>query len=268
MKLVIISGVTGSIGSAIFSRLAVDPDVHILGISRKGLSLSVVDMVPAHNFVVAVDLTSHDAVADLCNKLDFSRYSDISYIHCVGKFKTEIDNTTYHVAVSNDADGDGIDDEVRIGVVDACLPMVQELVCRSIGLPVMCVRFGSLSDKYPIPCFQSWQKSTVIVEAALRELAQEHEHLRAMAYRLSTVFNVDELIARPYLFAVHQSTDYWVSPHTVAERVVGDMAAPPTESWTEREIYIPNPLFVPTYFSEEEVYRRRVKELYGVELGH
>ena len=94
--LVIISGVSASIGQEILKKYLLEQDTLIYGITRKGVNLDDLSVLPEHHLAVKVDLNNPDSITEFINKIPKNQYKRINYFHSVGEFKTEINIKTHN----------------------------------------------------------------------------------------------------------------------------------------------------------------------------
>ncbi len=261
-RLVIIAGVTGSIGQEILRHYLVDKNTIVYGISRKGVSMDQFETLPLHSLVVNVDLHSIDSIKNFVSKVSDKEFKEVTYYHVVGEFKTEI-TKDLGIVVENDQDKDGINDCVFSLVAKAYIAMATELnkisVVNDIRLNI--ISFGSLADKHNIPCFQSFAKSRQIVKQFSQELQKSNENLNTYLFETSTLLAADELLERPFIFATDVSPVYWITPLELVNKALGFIAL--EKGFVEKDIYLANPNFSDDYFDAEVTFKRRIKELYN-----
>lgn len=260
--LVIIAGVTGSIGQEVLCRYLVEKNTLIYGISRKGVSLDRFEKLPSHNLIVNVDMRSDVEINNFINKLPEQDFEEITYYHLLGEFKTEI-NKNLEITVENDKDGDGINDNVFGLVADAYKSMTNRLNQISTQKDIMLniVSFGSLADKHHIPCFQSFGKSRKIVENFSKELIQSNQKINIYYLNTSTILAADEMLERPFIFSTNVNPKYWIRPFDLVNRTIELLQS--EKGFVERDIYLANPNFSKDYFDADVTYKRRVQELYN-----
>jgi NADP-dependent 3-hydroxy acid dehydrogenase YdfG len=261
-RLVIIAGVTGSIGQEVLRHYLVDKNTIVYGISRKGVSVDGFNTLPLHNLVVNTDLRSIESIKNFVSKIADKEFKEVTYYHVVGEFKTEI-NQSLDVVVENDQDKDGINDSVFSLVAQAYITMTTELNNISLknNTRLDIVSFGSLVDKYNIPCFQSFTKSRGIVKRFSQSLQKSNKNLNIYLFETSTLLAADELIERPFIFATDVSPVYWITPFELVTKALGFIAL--EKGFVEKDIYLANPNFSEDYFDPQITYKRRIKELYN-----
>lgn len=265
MKLIIIGGVTGSIGQEILRKYLLEKETLIYGISRKGVSMDNFTTLPNHHMIVGLDLCHTASINKFISKIPEQRYESISYFHLVGEFKTEITDR-YEVLVQNDMDGDGIDDAVYGLVAKAYQDMVYALMERIVDtkITLKIASFGSLADVHDIPCFQSFRKSREIVKAFSKEISQNYSDASFYLFNTSTILSADEMLERPFIFSTNVDPTYWITPSELVEKALSFMGS--SSGIIERDIYLANPQFSDDYFDPTVTLKRRVQELYNTKI--
>lgn len=264
-KLIIISGITGSMGQELLRKYLVEQDVLVYGISRKGVPIGELTTLPDHHLIVSVDLHNPVSIEEFVSKIPSNHYKSITYFHLVGEFKTEI-TKAFEVKIENDADKDGIDDSVYSLVAKAYQVMVSALVTTSTTLQceLNVTSFGSLADEHNIDCFSSFRKSRAIVKVFSEDLAKKYSHINFYLFNTSTILAADEMLERPFIFATVVNPVYWITPIELIQKTIGYMEL--EKGVVQRDIYLSNPNFSSDYFSNEPTYKRRVKELYNTTI--
>jgi hypothetical protein len=260
--LVIIAGVTGSIGQELLRRYLVDKNTLVYGLSRRGVSLDQFQVLPTHNLIINVDMYSDEKIKSFVSMLPKQDFEKISYYHLLGEFKTEI-NQNLEIVVENDFDKDGIDDSVYKLVTHAYETMFDQLNKISIqsDIELNVVSFGSLADRHAIPCFQSFGKSREIVKKFSQEKIKVNKNLNVYLFNTSTILAADEMLERPFIFSTDVSPVYWITPFELVEKASGFISL--ERGFIEKDIYLANPNFSDDYFNARVTYKRRVKELYN-----
>lgn len=261
-KLVIIAGATGSVGQEVLRQTITDSGTLVYGISRRGLSIQKMESLPLYNTIINIDLTQETSIEEFISKLPHQKFKEIYYYHLVGEFKTEI-SSDFTIAVANDYDNDGIDDEVYSLVAKSYIQMTRGLtIFASQNNSILnIISIGSLTDIYTIPCFQSFAKSRKIVRDFSKKTQQENNHVSFYLFNTSTILSTDELLERPYLFTTDVNPNYWITPSELTHRMLGLVTS--AKGYVEKDIYVSNPNFSDNYFNAEITFRRRVQELYG-----
>lgn len=261
-KLVIIAGVTGSIGQELLRHYLLDKNTIVYGLSRRGVSMDQFSALPEHNLIINVDMYSDSKISEFVSKIPKSSFEKITYYHLLGEFKTEI-NEKLEIVVENDLDGDGIDDEVYKLVAHAYKTMTSHLNDLSVknNSELDIVSFGSLADRHGVPCFQSFGKSREIVKNFSQEMFKNNENLNVYLFDTSTILAADEMLERPFIFATQVNPAYWITPLELVNRTISFISS--QKGFVEKDIYLVNPNFSNDYFNAEITYKRRVKELFN-----
>lgn len=259
-KLIIISGVTGSMGQEFLRKYIIEPNTIIYGISRKGIPIHDFKSLPNHNLIVNVDLTNNSDIHSFVSKIPKQQYESISYFHLVGEFKTELDEKG-KIIIENDIDG--IDNDVRSLVADTYKYIVSNIIESELIKikKINIISFGSLADPYKLNCFQSFWKSREIVKNYSRSIKQKYSNINFYLFNTSTLCAADEMLERPFIFGTNVNPQFWITPYELVQRVSGHLIS--EKGFVERDIYVPNPYFSKDYFTEQKTHIRRVKELYN-----
>jgi|GEM_PF-7130194 len=261
-NIIIISGVTGSIGQELLRKYLVQEDTTVYGISRKGVPIASLDILLSHHLIVSVDLHNTASMQEFVSKISAHDCEKISYFHLVGEFKTEI-NDNLDVVVENDKDGDGIDDCVYSLVTNAYIVLTTELLelATKNNCEFSATSFGSLADRHTIACFQSFRKAREMTISFTKEMAVKYPEANFYLFNTSTILAADEMIERPFIFSTNVNPVYWITPSELVHRTLGFMNS--ENGIVEKDIYLANPNFSSDYFSEKPTYKRRVKEMYN-----
>jgi len=115
--IIIINGVMGVIGSPIFSYFAEQGENIVWGVSRKGLYfeefLDAEGKIQQKNLVFSLaDYKTENYHIDIENFIEALPDLPVVFIHAMGEFVTEMSRDG-KLNVSNDHDGDGINDNVK-----------------------------------------------------------------------------------------------------------------------------------------------------------
>jgi NADP-dependent 3-hydroxy acid dehydrogenase YdfG len=260
-KIIIIAGVTGSMGQEFLRKYLLVSDTLIYGISRKGAHVSDFSFLPDHHMIINVDLTNKTEIESFVEKIPKQEYESISYFHLVGEFKTEL--TSEGKVVVEHSDVDGIDKTVRVLVADAYKHMVSAIISSSLCTieKINIVSFGSLADPHKLGCFQSFWKSRNLVKEFSLNIREKHQNSNFYLFNTSTLCAADEMLERPFIFATPVNPQFWITPHDLVQRVSEYIDF--EKGFVEHDIYVSNPLFNKDYFTEQKTHIRRVRELYN-----
>jgi hypothetical protein len=261
-KLVIISGVTGSIGQEVLRKYMVEQNTLIYGISRKGIPVSEFTVLPSHHLIVNVNLHDNLSIKEFAGKIPQNEYESITYFHLVGEFKTEI-TKDLKVSIENDVNNDGIDDSVYSLVANAYKEMVTSLleISEKSHCEINIISFGSLADQHNIECFSSFRRSRELVRNFSKDCKEKCPLANFYLFNTSTMMAADEMLERPFIFSTPVNPLYWITPHELVQKTVGFMEL--EKGFVEEDMYLPNPHFSSDYFCNNVTYVRRVKELYN-----
>jgi NADP-dependent 3-hydroxy acid dehydrogenase YdfG len=264
-KLVIVSGASGSLGRAYIENLRERLNVECVGIVRSGAKSS-----EYNTRVIHVDLLDESEVVSSMNGIDFTHASEVIFIHPVGKFKFEKNGKP-----DSDVDHDGIDDDVYRSNVDTFRAIVHPLLKKlhqqallSNPIPLKLCAFGSISDRYHVPYWQSYSKSKDILRQLMFSLVKQAPvgSISGMVVNLSSVDTHNERDLRP-------SADkaYWLSCHEIAEKTVPVLLDEPF-SWKEFDVFKPKPAFDPSYYRDHQrILKKWIQEIkprsFGKELS-
>lgn len=264
-KLILISGITGSIGQEVLRKYLLEENTLIYGISRRGIPIDQLAFLPTHHLIVNVDLANSADIRSFVAKIPTLTYESITYFHLVGEFKTEI-NKNMKVSIENDYDNDGIDDCVYSLVTKAYKDMVIELFASSISnlAEINVVSLGSLADRYSIDCFTSYRKARAEVITFSEKAAYEHKNTNFYLFNTSTILAADEMLERPFIFSTQVKPQYWIPPSKLIEKMFEYMDN--KKGYVAEDIYLPHPNFKEDYFTNTNTYKRRIKELYNADI--
>lgn len=261
-QLIIIAGVTGSMGQELLRHYLVDDNVLVYGISRKGVPLKSLAILPSHNIIVNVNLCSDQDIQKFVGMVPNESFEEVIYYHLIGEFKTEI-NEKLQITIEDDYDGDGINDDVYRLVAGAYKTMICELNKKVVqsNCVLRVVSFGSLADKHNIPCFHSFGKAREIVTSFSKKIYDLNKNTHFYLFDTSTILAADEMLERPFIFATEVNPAYWITPYELVKKALGYMSI--ENGFVQKDIYLSNPHFSPNYFDPGVTYKRRVKELYN-----
>ena len=264
-KLIIIAGITGSIGQELARKHISEKDTLVYGISRKGVSMDLFEELPTHHAILNVDMNSEQSMQTFLEKIPNTKYTELTYYHLLGEFKTEINNEL-NVIVENDLDKDGIDDTVHKLVSVAYNIMTTGLInkTKTSDCNLNIISFGSLADRYEIPCFHSFRKSREQVIEFSKKQHLAHQNVNFYLFNTSTLFAVDEILERPFIFGTNVNPDFWITPVELVNKTLEYTKN--EKGFIERDIFLKNPDFSTDYWDPNVTYKRRVKELYNINI--
>ena len=172
--------------------------------------------LPETNIVFALtDYKSENYEIDIDNFIDALPDLPMAvFIHTMGEYVTEMTREG-QLQISNDTDGDGINDGVKRLTHDISISFSKRLAARK--QPVTFIQIGSLSDKYRIDIHGSWVKSMDLLKADLGKICNENKNFNALVLNVSSVLTPKELVDRPFV-SIKTNADirYWLPPVEIA----------------------------------------------------
>lgn len=260
--LVIINGATGDIGSACFARFSRERDTDIIGLSRQALpanAFCVNGQLPDATLICSLgDISEQEDCKNFVKKIQKDIYAQIIYIHAVGVYPVELDNTG-NIAVSNDDDNDGVDDRVEKLSHDAFFAMTRAL--EDFGLPVRALILGSIADKFTPLVHRSWWTVMGKVKEKMKNEVVQKNTVSFFVLNISSVMSPRELITRPFVFQnTNADGSFWLMPHEVAEEVALLMFSK-KHGFVEEELFHNADYYEEDYFSDIKYTQRRRAEL-------
>lgn len=220
-KLVIIAGVTGAVGTALMAEYGKWKDVVMVGISRQGLRWAdfishTTGKLPIASFICSLDALNKEECDSFIAALDFEKFSEIVYCHCVGLYLFEIDRRGFFI-LENDHDKDGINDECLKLSYHFFRWMTRPLMEKS-QVRLSCAIFGSLADRHQPRIIQSWWKAMRKVERYMEKSADKR--VTMAHFSISSIFCPHELLNRPYVFVnTEAESQAWLSPFRLSSIV-------------------------------------------------
>lgn len=261
-RIVVIAGVTGSVGSALLAEYAQDKNTVIYGISRKALPLSTFlenNKLPQKTLICAVDIPS--GYKDLFQSIDFSDVEEVAYVHAMGMYPFEV-NVNGDLVVENDFDGDGINDDTFMLTYKAFTVAVTQLLETWKG-KTNTIIFGSASDVYEPVVHQSWWRTFKKVKEFSKEVVEKNQSIGMYVFNISSVICPHELITRPFVF-VHTDADQtkWLHPHELSQFVLATTEKG-TSGFHEIDKFRIKENFNPDEYYKDSMFTpRKVSELY------
>jgi hypothetical protein len=254
-KLVIITGVTGTIGSKFFEHYLQDKTALVYGISRRGLNLKDVNLEEMYSVVLNVDILKSQNIANFVETIpQFDSVSEIIYVHCIGDFKTEFQTD---VEIFPGTQNRTIDPAVYSTVYQSFVDTVSSLRNRFESKKISVISFGSLTDAHEIDCFYSYRTSQKLLEDFSRIFAKE-KNVDFIHTRLSTVLSHSEFISRPYIGKTSIDFQYIIKSSEIVEFVINRIYS---KGYHQFELFKPLPQFKPNHFESTVTEERRRKEL-------
>jgi hypothetical protein len=196
----------------------------------------------------------------LFQKIDVDKVRDITYVHCVGLYPFEVDRNG-SIVVSNDNDGDGINDEVNkltyLSFVNATSTLQKYWKGKLNG-----AIFAGLADKHRPAVHKSWWKTIEKVKNYMRSSVGMNKSLSMTVFNISSVLCPHEVITRPFVF-INTDADpkFWLNPFELARFVVSKLNS--VTGYHEFDKFRSKLGFVEeTYYKDEYFTPTKVKELF------
>ncbi len=260
-SLVIISGVTGAIGGALLTVFGQRKDTIVYGLSRKAEPVSLFlnnNKLPIATLACSIgDNMDFDS---LFQKIDVDNVRDITYIHCFGLYPFEVDRNG-QIVVSNDIDGDGVNDEVNkltyLSFVNAT-----SILQKYWKGKLSCAIFAGLADKHRPAGHKSWWTTIEKVKNYMRSSVEMNKNLSMMVFNISSVLCPHEVITRPFVF-IQTDADprFWLNPYELAKFVVSKLVS--ASGYNEFDKFRSKPGFdESSYYTDDVFTPRKVKELF------
>ena len=239
-QLVVVSGVTGSLGEAYLMHYRKTED-RVVGISRNKPEIQFPEVQYVH-----ADLLDEKESKRCVKQLPLEEITRILLIHPVGKFRFE-------------QEFNEIDPEIYSSNVKTFTNLVDPLIEHtSQDNPLITlVAFGSISDKYDVPFWRSYSESKKALRRYIHELSGKENNVRGVFINLSSVKTRNESKLRPFA-----DTGYWLTPEEIVQRSVPELS--PTEKWKEIDIFNLSPDYSPEIYQDHsKVLERWTREMYG-----
>lgn len=263
-KLILISGITGAIGTACLSALVKNKDVVIYGISRQATHfkkyLEKNGKLPTSHLICNIgDIVNDVDCKNFINSIDFSKYQEIIYIHSVGFYPFEIDKKG-NLFIDNDLDKDGINDKTFNLSYRSYFNIINNI--SSKNKQVRSIILGSISDKHKPEVHQSWWKSLDKIKKEMLNISSKNSNLSFYVLNISSVICPHEMITRPFVF---QRTDanpkYWLSPEDVAKKIKSLIFNKKIKKYWEGDLFHKSNYFIKNYYKNNLFTKRKAKEI-------
>ena len=261
-RIVIISGVTGAIGSVLLSEYAQSNDNVIYGISRKALPIEkflIGGKLPQNTLICS--LKSATDFEELFSSMNYSNIDEIIYIHALGLYPFEV-NKFGEVVVENDYDNDGVNDETTKLSLTSFTNALTSLTKYWNGKTKYAI-FGGLADVHEPSVHQSWWKTMKKVKLFAKEFVLKNPTTSITVFNISSVLCPHEIITRPFVF-IHTDADQtkWLHPYELAQFVVSKINETDV-GFKEFDKYRIKPDFnSKNYYDDSEFTPRKVDEIF------
>lgn len=240
-KLIIVSGINGSLGEAYLNYYQNKDNMQIVGIAR-----TKPEILYSRVQYKQADLLDRTESIRCIKQLSLEEITKILFIHPVGAFKFE-------------QEFDEIDPKIYASNVDTFTNLSNAILERiaPTNIDLTLVGFGSISDKYNVSYWQSYSKSKNALREYIKEQAYKKDNVRGIFFNLSSVKTSNEVRLRPFA-----NTSYWLTPEEIVGRSVLELSF--TGKWKEVDIFNLAPDFSPEiYKNNSRVLERWTREMYG-----
>lgn len=241
-KLVLIPGVTGKMGKSFSQKFKELKGYEVIGITSNSKKKS--------KSIIVSNLLNKKEVKDLVKNIKSSSYDEILLIHSIGPFLFEEKGKPV-----KDENKDGIDDKIYNLNFITFKNIAEELLKIENKKKILLtfVAFGSISDRYNVPWWQSYSKSKIILKEFMRNLV--NKNVRGIFINVGSTEKKGE---RPFA-----NKKYWLN----CKEVVTKSLRPILDKniyWQEIDLFKPNPNYCKDFFKKhEELKKRWLYEMYG-----
>jgi NADP-dependent 3-hydroxy acid dehydrogenase YdfG len=239
-KIVIVSGASGSLGEEYLKYFSNKPRFKLIGLSRREPKKKIENVEYLY-----CDLLNSTKLQNEINKIDFEQFSEIIFIHPVGKFAFEDRNN------GNKLDKQIYDSNVLTFVNVANI--LTKLIEKNKKIIFCC--FGSVSDKYDVPYWKSYTQSKKELRKIVKKLS-ENENIRGVFVNVSTVSTGNENKLRPFA-----DKKYWLKPKKIVSKSISDISSGKSQ-FIELDVFEPLSSFKDNYYLDHEaIYKKWKKEM-------
>lgn len=263
-KLVIISGVTGAIGNSLLAKYAREENTIVYGISRKARPLKdFIDPKTKKIFdstlIFSLEKMDEKNYFKFINLIDFSKFFEVNYVHALGVYPFEIDETGEYI-VENDGDKDGINDLVKFLSYDVFRFLTKKII-SSTKIQINIGIFGSLADKHKPLAHKSWWKIFEKTKKYMKSVKKENVSMHV--FNISSVACSHEILTRPFVFIKTDADPrYWLSSEEVTRKVFEEFSKR-KNGYFEHELFHIKPEFDKEYYVDKKFTPRKVNELFS-----
>lgn len=252
MKLVIITGATGKLGSEYLKSFQFRKGYKCLTLIRKPVKLA--ENVDSR----FADLLNQEEVEKSLTDLNILQYNEIIFIHPIGMFKFE-----RHGIPLLDKDKDGIDDEIFASNVKTFLnvfDIIKDKIKKQNSKTKLTIfAFGSITHNYNIPFWQSYTKSKQYLKKIIKEnIEKKSIKIKCIFVNVSTVDTGNERNLRP-----NANRRYWLTTKEIV-KISLKYLNKKANNWIEINIYKSHPEFDPTWYTNHENVLKRWQEQMGI----
>jgi len=255
-NLILVSGATAKLGQAYVSYLVKSNSFKVIGLSRKRRNT-----LENYTEYLRCNLMNKNEVYKKISKIDISSFKEIWLIHAVGKFKFEESGEP-----KEDFDLDGIDDKVYdsnvVSFLNIFVPLIEKIEktnSKNKTLRIMC--FGSITDRYSIPYWNSYTKSKNKLRNILRAFSERNDFkksTKALFVNVSTVDTGNENLLRPFA-----DKSYWLKPEEIVRKSLAELLKH-KKGYFETDVYRHKPDFDSGYYhNTSAILKKWKKEMTG-----
>jgi len=239
-KIVIVSGASGSLGEEYLKYFSNKQKFKVLGLSRSKPKKKIKNVEYLY-----CDLLNSTKVQNEISLIDFEQFSEIIFIHPVGKFSFEDKNN------GNSLNNKIYDSNVLTFINVANI--LSKFIEKNKKIIFCC--FGSVSDKYKVPYWKSYTQSKQELRKIVRKLS-ENKNIRGVFVNVSTVFTGNENKLRPFA-----DTKYWLKPKKIVSKSIPEIISGKSQ-FIELDVFEPHPNFKEDYYLDHEaIYNKWKKEM-------
>ncbi|HLC78653.1 MAG TPA: hypothetical protein VJH92_06015 [Candidatus Nanoarchaeia archaeon] len=245
MKTIIVTGITGKLGAEYLNYFRKQKDTRCYGFARRQLEKK-------HKGVsyLYADLLNNEEVETELENIDLSLSKEVLLVHPIGMFKFEANRVP-----EKDQDKDGIDDDIYASnvltfanIFNSLKNMVKKEVKKGHKIHLTVSAFGSITDKYYIPFWNSYTASKNKLREMIKTAILRNKMLaiNGVFVNISTADTGNERKLRPY-----GNAKYWLTVKEIVQYSVDHLISP-KKSWVEMNIYKFNPSFNPTWYTNHD----------------
>lgn len=239
-KIILIAGATGKMGEEFSKVFMKKQDFYVVKISSKNKKgYFFCNLYDKKNIQKSVKL------------LSLSKYKEIYIIHSVGKFKFE-DHHDLNLKI--DYNKLEINDDIFKSNFTTFKNLSETIIEESReGQKIIFCAFGSISDRYAIPWWQSYSKSKNLLREYMHSLIAKN--IRCVFINVSSTEKREERI--------YADKKYWLKCKEVVKRSLPTILNP-LSNFQEIDIIKINPKYNINYFKNLKLIRNTwLKQLYG-----
>lgn len=240
-KLVLIPGATGKMGESFFQKFSKMKDYKVIGITS--------NQTKKNKKFEYSNLLKEKDIENFLSKINFSLFEEVIVIHSIGPFVFEEKGKPIE-----DKNQDGIDDKTYELNFLTFKNFVEKLLKKIDKKSLLTlVAFGSISDRYNVPWWQSYSRTKNILRKFMRNLI--NKKTRGVFINVGSTEKEEE---RPFA-----DKTYWLSCKEVVKKSMKSILNKDL-FWQEIDIFKPSPDFYEGFFENHEDLRKRwIHDMYG-----